>query len=53
MQNTCNPIVVILVHSVKDNGRIVSIEHYERIAGEYRPVASKEGMYLEVIGVCG
>ncbi|MEZ4838844.1 hypothetical protein [Flavobacterium sp.] len=32
---------------------IVSIEHYERIAGEYRPVASKEGMYLEVIGVSG
>jgi hypothetical protein len=31
---------------------IVSLQHYEHIGGAYRPVASKEGMYLEVIGVC-
>jgi hypothetical protein len=30
---------------------LVSIRHYELIGGDYRPLASKEGMYLEVIGV--
>lgn len=30
---------------------LVSIQHYTLLGGEYCPVASKEGMYLEVIGV--
>jgi len=32
---------------------LVSIQHYTLQGGEYCPVASKEGMYLEVIGVSG
>ena len=30
---------------------LVSIQHYDLMGGEYRPVASKEGLYLGVIGV--